>query len=87
MKNNQLTLILVILFFLTTLATGLLVVRYNSSVHKLQDAKLRANNAVVLGRVFNQLITESVEYSKKNPAIDPILQSLTNRIATKAENK
>jgi hypothetical protein len=87
MKNNQLTLILVILFFLTTLAAGGLIILYNRSVHKLQDAKLRANNAVVLGRVFNQLVAESVEYSKKNPAIDPILQSLTNRIAAKAENK
>jgi hypothetical protein len=87
MKNNQLTLILVILFFLTTLATVGLIVRYNISVRRLQDARVRANNAVILGKVFNQLIAESAEYSKKNPAIDPILQSLTNRAAAKAENK
>jgi hypothetical protein len=87
MKNNQLTLILVILFFLTTLAAVGLMVRYHISVHRLQDARVRANDAVILGKVFNQLIGESVEYSKKNPAIDPILQSLTNRAAAKAENK
>ena len=87
MKNNQLTLILVILFFLTTLATVGLIVRYKISLRGLQDARARANDAVILGKVFNQLIGESVEYSKKNPAIDPILQSLTNRAAAKAENK
>jgi len=87
MKNNQLTLILVILFFLTTLATAGLILKYNSSVHKLQDARLRANNAVILGKVFSQLVGESAEYGKKNPSIDPILQSLTNRAAAKAENK
>jgi hypothetical protein len=88
MKNNQLTLVLVILFFLTTLATGLLVLRYNSSIHKLQDAKGRENNAMILGKVFNQLIGESVEYGKKtNPAIEPILQSLTNAPAAKAVTK
>jgi hypothetical protein len=87
MKNNQLTLILVILFFLTTLATVGLIVRYNISVHRLQAARANANNAVILGKVFTQLVAESAEYSKKNPAINPILQSLTNRAAAKAENK
>jgi preprotein translocase subunit SecG len=87
MKNNQLTLILVILFFLTTLATGLLVLRYNSSIHKTQDAQGRAKNAVILGKVFNQLIGETAEYGKKNPAVEPILQSLTNQAAAKATTK
>jgi hypothetical protein len=87
MKNNQLTLILVILFFLTTLATGMLVIGYNLSMRKAQDAQLRAKNAVILGKVFNQLIGESVEYNKKNPAIEPILQSLTNRAAAKPATK
>jgi hypothetical protein len=87
MKNNQLTLIFVILFFLTTVGTGLLVIRYNSSMHKLQEAKGRENNAVILGKVFNQLVLESAEYGKKNPAIEPILQSLTNQAAAKAAIK
>jgi hypothetical protein len=88
MKNNQLTLVLVILFFLTTVATGFLVIRYNSSIHRLQEAKGRENNALILGKVFNQLIAESVEYGKKgNPAIEPILQSLTNGPAAKPATK
>ena len=87
MKNNQLTLILVILFFLTTLATGGLVLWYNHTIHKLQEAKGRENNALILGKVFNQLIAESADYSKRNAAIEPILQSLTNRPAAKPATK
>jgi len=87
MKNNQLTLILVILFFLTTVATGGLVLWYNHTMHKAQDAQGRAKNAVILGKVFNQLIGESAEYGKKNPAIEPILQSLTNQAAAKPVTK
>ena len=87
MKNNQLTLILVILFFLTTLATGALVIGYNFSMRKAQDAQLRAKDAIILGKVFNQLIGESAEYGKKNPAIEPILQSLTNQAAAKPVTK
>ena len=85
MKNNQLTLILVILLFLSTVATGGLVLWYNHTIHKLQDAKGRENNAIILGKVFNQLVAESAEYGKKNnSAIEPILQSLTNAPAAKA---
>ncbi len=83
MKNNQLTLILIILFFLATLDTAWLVIRYNISLHRLQEAQSRGRAALILGKVFNQLIGESVEYSKKNPAIEPILQSLTNQAAAK----
>ncbi len=84
MKNNQLTLILVIVFFLTTVAAGGLIFMYNNGFHKLQEAQGRGNNAVNLRTVFQQLISESIEYSKRNHAIDPVLAPVTNRAAANA---
>ena len=61
---------------LSILATASLAFYYVRSVQKLnrlqfQTAIINRNRALV-----NALVSESVEYSKRNPAIDPILQAV-----------
>lgn len=78
MKNNQLTFILVGVFFLTTLGTAALSYKFTSSFRKLQAVQMRLNVLKNTDLFLNQLIKESEEYGKKDPGITPILQSIAN---------
>jgi hypothetical protein len=76
MQSNALTNLLLALVALAVLATAGLAVYYVRSVQKLnvlqlQTAVINRNRALA-----NSLVNEAVDYSKHNPAMDPILQSL-----------
>jgi hypothetical protein len=76
MKSNAVTNLLVGLVVLTVVATTSLALYYVRSVQnlntlQLQTAIINRNRALA-----NSLVAETVEYSKRNPAIDPILQSI-----------
>jgi hypothetical protein len=76
MRNNALTNLLVGLVVLSVLATSGLAYLYLRSVQKLnrlqfQSAVINRNRALV-----NSLVNETVEYGKRNPAIEPVLQSV-----------
>ncbi len=81
MKNNQIISVLVGILFITTGATCFLLVRYHSAHRKFQELQAELNTT----RAFVQAIsTDAVEYSKKNPAIDPILKTFNLMPATPA---
>jgi hypothetical protein len=76
MRHNALTNLLVGLAALSMVATAGLAGLYVRSVQKLnrlqfQTAVINRNRALA-----NSLANEAVEYSKRNPAIDPVLQSV-----------
>jgi hypothetical protein len=76
MKNNQLTFILAGVLFLTTLGTVALSYKLTSSLRKWQTLQVKI---LLLGntqRFLGQLIGQSEEYAKKDPGINPILQSI-----------
>ena len=74
MKNNILTNLLVGLVVLSVLATSGLAYIYVRSVQKLNQLQLQ-NAFITRNRtLINSLANEAIEYSKRNPAIDPILQ-------------
>jgi hypothetical protein len=76
MKNNALTNLLVGLAALTMLATAGLAGLYVRSVQTLNRLQFES---VVINRnrtLVNSLANEAVEYSKHNPAINPVLQSV-----------
>jgi hypothetical protein len=74
MKNNLLTNLLVGLVVLSVLATSGLAYVYVRSVQKLNQLQLQ-NALITRNRtLINSLANEAIEYSKRNPAIDPILQ-------------
>ena len=76
MKNNPLTSVLLGVLTVSTLASVVLCGMFNHNVrHKnsLQhDASVMINNR----NVMSALVNDTLEYSKKNPDIDPILESL-----------
>ena len=76
MRSHALTNLLVGLTALSVVATAGLAALYVRSVQKLnrlqfQSAVINRNRTLV-----NSLATEVLEYSKRNPAIDPVLQSV-----------
>jgi hypothetical protein len=76
MKNNQLTFILLGVFFLTTLGTAVLSYKFTSSFRRLQAVQVKINMLKNTELFLNQLIKESDDYSKKDPSITPILQGI-----------
>jgi hypothetical protein len=76
MRNNQLTNLLVGLTALSVVATSGLAAIYVRSVQKLN--RLQYQSAVINRNrnLVNSLANEVLEYSKRNPSIDPVLQSV-----------
>ena len=75
MKNSPLTTVLLLILVVSALASVTLCWLYMSNVRQSRalqsDAvKMQNNQALVM-----QLAKDAVEYSKKNPAIDPLLES------------
>jgi hypothetical protein len=76
MRSNPFTNLLVGLVALTVLATAGLTIYYVRLVQKLNGLQLQA---AVINRnrtLATALVNDAVEYSKSNPALDPILQSI-----------
>jgi hypothetical protein len=76
MKSNALTNLLVGLVVLTVLATTALALYYVRSVQKLNGLQLQTSIINRNRALASSLVNDAVEYSKRNPAIDPILQSI-----------
>ena len=76
MKNNQLTTILLGLLTLSALASVVLCWLYISNTRQLRG--IQAQVAAINNRnvAVQSLANEAMEYSKRNPAIDPLLVSV-----------
>jgi len=78
MTKNQLTLILVGVLFLSTLAAAYLTQKFNSSVKHSQEMAVDLTRLKNTAAVLQRLYAVSFEYGKTNPSIAPILQAATN---------
>lgn len=74
MRNNQLGGILLGLFFLSTLATAGLTLKYNSNIRQLQQLQPILNSVNTGRNLMQALLTDTVEYSKTHPDINRVLQ-------------
>jgi hypothetical protein len=78
MKRNPLGTLLLVLFFICVCATAFLAYYLIQSTRKLQS--LQPQVAEINGRggvgLVQALAADSLNYSKRNPSIDPLLQSL-----------
>lgn len=84
MKVSGLTLFLAGLLMLGAVATAGLAYTY---VRSMRSVGLLQSEAAVINRdrsVMQALAADAVEYSKHNPAIEPILQSVGIRIKPSA---
>ena len=75
MKNNPLTTVLLGALTISALLSVGLCWRYISNTRELRSLQAQATIINNNRTVINALANDTVEYSKKNPAIDPILES------------
>ncbi len=74
MKNNQIILILVGVFFLTTLGAVVFSYRFINSIRTLQGVQQRLSVVKYTQGFLNQLGVETMEYAKKDPGINAVIQ-------------
>jgi hypothetical protein len=78
MKNNQVIAVMTGIFFVCSLVTVFNVWNYHASLKQLGEWEGKADYVRALNPILASLRNDTAEYSKKNPAVMPILQSLTN---------
>ena len=76
MKNNPLTTVLLGALTVSALLSVGFCWRYVSNTRELRGLQTQANMINNNRTMINALATDVAEYSKKNPAIDPILESV-----------
>ena len=74
MKNNALAAVLVVALFALGLCACLQSMRYFFTLRQMGVMQNQVNQVNFRLSLAQALVNESVEYSKRNPAIDPILQ-------------
>ena len=75
MKNNPLTTILLGVLTLSALASVVLCWLYISNTRELRTLQTQATLINNNRTLINALASDTVEYSKTHPTIDPILES------------
>jgi hypothetical protein len=75
MKNSPLTTVLLLILVVSALASVTLCWLYMSNVRQSRAAQSDAVNMQRNQALIGQLARDAVEYSKKNPAIEPILEN------------
>ncbi len=81
MKNNQVLAVVTGLFFVCAVVTMFNVWNYRAALKTLAQNEAKANYVRgVMTPTLNGLVYDTQEYSKKNPAVVPILQALTNSV-------
>lgn len=75
MKQSPLTTVLLVLLVLSALASIALCLGYISNVTKLRRFQAEAAAVNNNRAIISALATDALEYSKKNQAIDPILEA------------
>lgn len=76
MKKNTLPVALVAILFVSAMCTIALSMRFAWAVRTLGNLQVQFNVANRDRNLVNALVNEAYEYSKRNPAINPILESV-----------
>ena len=89
MKNSPFAAILVALLFVSAALASVFALRYafgTRDLRQMQSRVVAINNSMAFAQ---SLLNDTLEYSRRNPAIDPLLQSLnmkTNSAAGRTTN-
>jgi hypothetical protein len=76
MRKNRFTAMLVGLLFASALAAAVQVVRVSFATRDLRRIQPRIMEINAHWNLLQALLNDTLEYSKRNPAIDPLLQSM-----------
>ena len=75
-EKNLLPLVLVGLLFISAIISAVCAVLHMRGSSELRNLQLQAAMVEQKRALTRGLATDAMEYSKRNPAIDPILQSV-----------
>ncbi len=84
MKSNPLTAILLGVLIVTTLASVVLCGAYVRYSHELRSMHFLVNRITYNRALAQAVAKDALKYSEKNPAIDPILESVGAKPARSA---
>jgi len=76
MKSNAMTTVLLGLLTLSALASVVLCLLFTTNTRQKNVLQSEATAIINKRTIVNALANDAVEYSKKNQAIDPILESV-----------
>lgn len=82
MKNNALTATFLGMLLVSTLFTAVLTYRYIASLRKLRGLQPVIVQINYSRNFVQALVNETQEYSKKYPALEPLLQSVAQKKST-----
>lgn len=74
-SKSPATTFLLVLLVISSLASVLFCGLYIRSAIRLRDVQRSAANAQAYRTLFVSLVNDTLEYSKKDPAVDPILEA------------
>lgn len=75
-QKSPLTVILLVVLLVNVLATAVLSIGYVWQMREAQRLQMQINGINQARNLIQALANESVEYSKRNAGIDPVLQSV-----------
>jgi len=84
MKNNIVAATLLGMLLVSTFVTAVFTYRYVSIDRKLRGLQVTVDQINNNRNIMQALANDTLEYSKKNPSIDPILQSIGLKRSTNA---
>jgi hypothetical protein len=76
MKNSSLPAILLGVFGITTIAAAVLCVMYVKNIKQIRSIQSQVAIIQYNSARIQAIVGEAVEYSKKDPSIEPILESV-----------
>ena len=76
MRNNSFAAVLVGLLFISAVAAAVQVLRLSFATRDLRRIQPRIVEINAHLNLAQALLNDTLEYSKRNPAIDPLLQSM-----------
>lgn len=76
MKSNPVTSLLMAVLFVNAVFTALMTFNYVRSMRAMQTLQVQRGVMTRELNIFNALVNDTLEYSKRNPAVEPVLQSL-----------
>lgn len=87
MKNQFWTALLVMLLFLGALASAALSFVYVQSTRQLNELQAKANAISQYKNLMQALAAEAIEFSRRDPSIEPILNDIGIRTRPMADPK
>jgi len=76
MKSNPVTNLLLAVLFVNAVFTALMTFNYVRTMRTLQTLQFQRAALTRELNIFNSLVNDTLEYSKRNSAVEPALQSL-----------